>query len=62
MSIKSAKYVKSPTHNPNDENTSIALVYNDDSTWSVPLTVGNRHYDAILEWAKIDGNTIEDAD
>ena len=62
MSIKLAKYVKSPTHNPNDENTSISLVYNDDSTWSVPLTVGNRHYDAILEWEKIDGNTIEDAD
>tara|TARA_R110001632_G_scaffold54539_1_gene133644 strand:- start:124 stop:309 length:186 start_codon:yes stop_codon:yes gene_type:complete len=61
MSIKLAKYVKSPTHNPNDENTSIALVYNDDSTWSVPLTVGNRHYDAILEWVE-DSNTIEDAD
>ncbi len=29
---------------------------------SVPLDPDNRHYQAILEWAKIDGNTIEDAD
>jgi len=28
----------------------------------VPLDTANRHYQAILEWAKIDGNTIEDAD
>jgi hypothetical protein len=29
---------------------------------SVPLDPANRHYQAILEWAKIDGNTIEEAD
>ena len=29
---------------------------------SVPLDPNNRHYQAILEWAKIDGNTIADAD
>jgi hypothetical protein len=29
---------------------------------AVPLDPANRHYAAILEWAKIDGNTIEDAD
>jgi len=34
----------------------------DGETWSVPLDPANRHYQAILEWAKIDGNTIEDAD
>ena len=28
----------------------------------VPLDPANRHYVAILEWAKIDGNTIADAD
>ena len=28
----------------------------------VPLDPANRHYQAILEWAKIDGNTIEEAD
>jgi len=30
--------------------------------WDVPHDTANRHYTAILEWAKIDGNTIEDAD
>ena len=28
----------------------------------VPLDLANTHYAAILEWAKIDGNTIEEAD
>jgi len=28
----------------------------------VPLDPTNRHYQAILEWAKIDGNTIAEAD
>ena len=44
------------------ENGSILVTFNDDTYASVPLVVGNRHYDAILEWAKIDGNTIEAAD
>jgi hypothetical protein len=29
---------------------------------SVPLDPANTDYQAILEWAKIDGNTIADAD
>jgi len=29
---------------------------------AVPLVVGNRHYDAIQEWAKEDGNEIAAAD
>ena len=29
---------------------------------SVPLDTANTDYQAILEWAKIDGNTIEEAD
>jgi len=29
---------------------------------SVPLDPANTEYQAILEWEKIDGNTIEDAD
>ena len=29
---------------------------------SVPLDPANTDYQAIQEWAKIDGNTIEDAD
>ena len=28
----------------------------------VPLDPANRHYQAIQEWAKIDGNKIEEAD
>jgi len=59
MNIKSAKYVTSSITN---ENGSILVTFNDDTYASVPLVVGNRHYDAILEWAKIDGNTIADAD
>ena len=59
MDIKSAKYIKSTITN---ENGSVLLTLNDDTTRSVPLVVGNRHYDAILEWEKIDGNTIEEAD
>ena len=30
--------------------------------YSVPLDPDNTDYQAILEWAKIDGNTIADAD
>jgi len=59
MDIKSAKYKTSKITN---ENGSIELTFGDDTTCQVPLTVGNRHYQAILEWAKIDGNAIEAAD
>ena len=58
MDIKSAKYIKSKITN---ENGSVLLTLNDDTTRSVPLVVGNRHYDAILEWVA-EGNTIEEAD
>jgi len=58
MDIKSAKYIKSTITN---ENGSVLLTLNDDTTRSVPLVVGNRHYDAILEWVAA-GNTIEEAD
>ena len=59
MDIKSAKYITSSVTN---QNGSILVTFNDDTYASVPLVVGNRHYDAILEWAKIDGNSIEAAD
>ena len=58
MAIKSAKYVTSSVTN---ENGSILVTFNDDTYASVPLVVGNRHYDAILEWVE-DGNTIAEAD
>jgi len=59
MDIKSAKYITSKITNGNG---SVLLIFNDDTYASVPLAVGNRHYDAILLWAAIDGNSIEAAD
>ena len=47
--------------NPDNNNTSVKLVA-DGITYSVPIDTANRHYQAILEWAKIDGNTIAEAD
>ena len=44
----------------NGDNCSITAVI-DGTTWSVPLSVDNRHYAAILEWVA-KGNTIEEAD
>jgi hypothetical protein len=60
MSIESAQYIKSTNANPNDENTSIKAVIGGE-TWSVPLDLTNRHYQAIQEWVA-EGNTIEDAE
>ena len=62
MDIKSAKYVRSDVTN---ENGSILVTLNNDGDRpprSVPLVVGNRHYDAVMKWAQIAGNTIEAAD
>jgi len=56
MNIKSAKYMAD-----NGENCSITVTINE-RQWSVPLDPANTDYAAILEWVKIDGNTIEDAD
>ena len=59
MNIKSAKYVK---HYRVDSNDSITITQQDDTLLSVPLDPANTEYQAILEWAKIDGNAIEAAD
>ena len=56
MNITSAKYIA----DENGDNCSITAII-DENIWSIPLTVGNRHYQAIQEWVA-DGNTIEDAD
>ena len=59
MNIESAKYIVGPS------GVSIIRVKLKNSgalILNVPLDPANRHYVAILEWAKIDGNTIEDAD
>jgi hypothetical protein len=60
MNITSAKYYKNPVSG-SDVNSGIRAVI-DGITMFVPITTDNRHYQAILEWAKIDGNTIEEAD
>ena len=57
MDIKEAKYY---THN--GEIAGIKLTLGNGTVSSVPRRVGNRHYDAILEWAKEDGNEIAEAD
>ena len=58
MIIKKAQYHKDLV---SEDNILIKATINGQE-WSVPLDSANRHYQAILEWAKIDGNTIEKAD
>jgi len=57
MNISSAKYIA----DRNGKNASVIAVI-DSVQYAIPLDPANRHYQAILEWEKIDGNTIEDAD
>ena len=56
MNIQSAKY-----NSYNEKNTSIQAVI-DNQECSIPLNPDNRHYAAILEWAKEDGNEIQAAE
>ncbi len=58
MKITTARY-KTGTH---DDNNGIIICMIDGKEWSVPIDPANRHYQAILEWAEEDGNTIEEAD
>tara|TARA_R100000654_G_C2588556_1_gene112827 strand:- start:34 stop:207 length:174 start_codon:yes stop_codon:yes gene_type:complete len=57
MIIKNAKYKKDLLGN-----IIIVEAIIDDKTLYVPLDSNNRHYIAILEWVKEDGNTIQEAD
>ena len=57
MDITSAKYVKG-----RDENNSAIIATIDGVSMEVPLDPANRHYAAILEWAKKDSNEIAAAD
>lgn len=41
---------------------SYELTMFNDEIFYVPLKTENTHYQQILEWEKIDGNNIEDAD
>ena len=58
MNVTNVKYNKDIITN---KNCSISYVLNGQPS-SIPLDPDNTDYQAILEWAKIDGNTIEEAD
>jgi hypothetical protein len=58
MTIENAKYMKNLM---TDKVTAINCMW-DGQYMSIPISTNNRHYQAILEWAKIDGNTIAEAD
>ena len=58
MNIQSAQYYNDSQTKEKDH---IILVV-DGVNMSVPLDPANRHYAAILEWAKEDGNTIQEAE
>ena len=58
--IKKAKYKKAP-----DESnvSSIEVTFNNSNRkLCVPINTKNTEYNELMEWEKIDGNTIEEAD
>ena len=57
MNITSAQYIQ----NRNSENVGVYATI-DGIEMSVPMEPANRHYAAILEWAKADGNEIQAAE
>jgi hypothetical protein len=57
MNIESAKY-----NSFEGENVSITAVIGEGVIICAPLDPANRHYQAILEWAKEDGNEIQAAE
>ena len=57
MIFENAQYVKGK-----DDNIVAVSAVVDGKNICMPKSVGNRYYDALLEWAKIDGNTIAEAD
>ena len=61
MNFENAKYYnKLFPNNENEINNIQATI--DGILYHIPLDPDNRHYQAILEWAKIDRNSIADAD
>ena len=58
MVIENAKYQSTIGKEP----TSVVSAKINGVQMSIPINTDNRHYQAILEWAKIDGNTIAEAD
>ena len=61
MNITNAQYYRILVDKDTYENTGVKATI-DGQEMSVPLDQANRHYQAILEWAKEDGNTIQEAD
>ena len=59
MQITSAQYNLNFEKNGNG---SVITATIDGVEIQVPTDPANRHYAAILEWAKEDGNTIQDAE
>ena len=59
MNIKSAKKTNDQFGN---ETNILHVVTEEDVVTFVPTDQLNTDYQAILEWVKIDGNSIEDAD
>ena len=57
MNITSVKYVKDEHGTNSSINATI-----DEQQVAVPLDPANRHYQAILVWAKEDGNEIQAAE
>jgi hypothetical protein len=55
MNITNATYLK----NQEGENSEIKATI-DGKEMYIPLDTDNRHYQAIQEWAKIEGNNIID--
>jgi hypothetical protein len=58
MNITSAQY----STDLDDNVTSIKLVLDSGEIWSVPMIVGNRHYDEIMKQVAAGDLTILDAD
>jgi hypothetical protein len=58
MTITSAKYVKNSL---SGANASISATI-DGTEWSVPLTPGNRHYEAIMRQVDAGDLVIQEAD
>ena len=58
MNITDARYVLNSEDGTND----IIVATIDGVEMSVPKDPANRHWQAILEWAEEDGNTIQEAD
>ena len=59
MDIKSVKKQKDQFGN---ESNMLHEITEDNVVTFVPIDQLNMDYQAILEWVKIDGNSIEDAD